>query len=351
MIASLPTIESLALWRRPENIRIIVAHLLDLIDRDPRLARSALAADPINHLHDSGVVTVTVSSTRLTADGGLHGAYDGATRTIRYNESNSSERDAFTVLHEFGHHLQRSTIEWAFPVLAKLDEFNRRLLEESVCDELASRILIDDDLLASAGTTIDSGYLARVYKRSGASRRATVVRVHGASDEKMLFAIVDANGVVSFSTSTADDLPMLPAGSVQPDFARLFAEAAPTASTATGTSRDGLRYSTGNSRADLNLSLTVDRSGLYAFVTATPTYEFGQQMWQAEERVCSSEACGEVFIWTAETDVCLKCGEPKCPECGRGCGCEAERVDTCQKCWSELSLADIQAGRFIHEDC
>jgi Zn-dependent peptidase ImmA (M78 family) len=346
---TLPVVEPLVLWRRPDNTNIIVGYLVELIDKHPSMSKAALALDPISHLQDSGIVTVTATDTPLD-DGGIQGAYNSAGPTIRYNQSGTPERDAFTVLHELGHHLQRTTAEWSFGVLSKLPSFDRNILEEAVCDELASRVLIDDALVADAGDTIDSAYLEKLHRRSNASRRATVMRALGVTREKILLAVADSAGRIQFSRSSSDAIPFPPIGSVQPDIARLFAESVGSAGTATGTAREGIRYSSGKSRSDFTLSVTVDSSGVYAFVTGKPTYSYGDPMWHEESRECSSEACGELFTWTAETNVCSKCNDPKCPNCG-ACACEPMHTPVCQGCWTELTLGDVQSGRTMHEEC
>jgi Zn-dependent peptidase ImmA (M78 family) len=347
---TLPHIDPLVLWRKPANLQAAIGHLMAIIDANDHFSRQALANDPIGAISDSEAVKL-ISTNVPESDCGLFGSYDSAGPTIRYNKSATAERDNFTVLHELGHHLQRNDSEWAFGILARMTAFERRLLEEEVCDGFASQILIPDSLVAELGATIDSAYVAKLFQRSKASRRAAVMRTIAISGESpLLLAIVDVSGAVQFSASTSDDLFQLPSRSIQPDLASLFRNAGARGSTVRSTAKQGVRYSSGQSRSDVTIDVTVDNSGIYAFAAIKPTYPFGDKAWASEERLCNSDACGEEFTWNAEVKACSLCSEPKCPNC-ETCGCEKAPAVQCMNCFMELSLADIAGGRDAHDDC
>ena len=88
-------------------------------------------------------------------------------------QSASVRRRQFTVLHEFGHHLQNTDIGLAEQLLQRNDRF-----EEDVCDLFAARVLLPDSLVAGCfdERTPTAGDVVRLYQASSASRAACVVR-------------------------------------------------------------------------------------------------------------------------------------------------------------------------------
>lgn len=347
----LPTIEPVVLWRGRTNVGIAAEHLVELLDEHDDMDRESLFRDPIAALSDCSHIQLLPNELSASACG-LFGSYSSNPPTIRYRRSAVPERDSFTVLHELGHHLQRNDRPWAFDVLAVLPSFDRRLLEEDVASAFASRVLIPDVPTVGLSSQIDSAFVSDLHRKSRASRRAVLVRsIELAGQDPLVLAIVDSGGTIRFSVSSADELPMLPARSIQPDLARLLREGArSTEGTVRGRAEVGIRYSSGATRSDLAIDITMDWSGTYAFVAIRPTYRFGDRDWDSALRECPSPACEEVYVWNAESEVCRNCAEPRCPAC-RTCGCERKAGAMCGVCFMELSMADVAAGRSTHDDC
>jgi hypothetical protein len=140
-----------------------------------------------------------------------------------------------------------------------------------------------------------------------------------------------------------------PAGSVQPDIARLIEVALEGDPRASGIAQSGVVYSTGSARTDLRVDVALSSDGMNAFTVITPIYEFGDQDWGNSEVECSNEACGEYFM-TTDAVVCSQCREPKCPAC-RSCACEPPRATSCATCFTELSVAEQAQGLVAHIEC
>nr|WP_281369847.1 ImmA/IrrE family metallo-endopeptidase [Leifsonia psychrotolerans] len=311
-----------------------------------------MSSAPVTALEDCAHIALRYSAT-VNSNCELAGYYHDSPPTITLHRSAVDGRDNFTVLHEYGHHLQQHDDEWAMGVLAELPNFEARLLEERVSDTFASAVLFPDKAIEHLlGSTLTAKFVAELYNGSAASRAAAcmkAIEVAPPSTEAMVVQL-DERGQVLFARSNSDNLFVAPFGSFQEDFSRLFQIASERGGHSHGTAESGLRYSTGNSRNDLNIDMALDYSGTVGFAVVTPTYRFGTASWMPEERECSSNRCGEVFLWTAEIGVCLTCGVAKCPVCYE-CACERLAVAQCKECFMELSVAESSGGRVAHEEC
>jgi hypothetical protein len=132
--------------------------------------------------------------------------------------SRSLRRQSFTALHEFGHHLQRTT-----DMVDQLgDQPDRgRALEEMTCDVFASKILIPDDMAAhhlGIGTP-SALQVAALYAAGTASRAAVCVAAVQRLETPGHVILLDDYGIVDFAT--ANQLPRLARGLGQPDAAIL----------------------------------------------------------------------------------------------------------------------------------
>jgi hypothetical protein len=260
-------------------------------------------------------------------------------------------RDNFTVLHEYGHHLQQHDLDWA-DVLWRLTKINLGWVEEQVSSRFASLVLIPDKdmipLLDRGAITAKS--MSALHGQHATSPQAMLVRLEAATygREPVFVALADVDGTVVFATSLHPEMPHPPFRSIQPDIARLAEEALRSNLSATGSASFGITYSTGNSRSDIKLDVAVGASGL-VFVTGRPQHRYGSAQWARQEIECPAPACGEVFVWDETVQVCRRCAAPKCPECS-ACSCE-DTITSCQKCNLALTPADIAAGRTAHDEC
>lgn len=346
MLADLP---DLRLWRSPENLAHAARYLIAIAGEHEDADLPSLIHDPIATLEACAHIAV-----RWVGDTGsecaLYGYYRSSPPTISLHMSHSGARDNFTVLHEYAHHLQQHDKKWAFEVLAKLPPFDAKLIEEAVCDAFASSVLMPDELVdENLGSRLTSKFIAQLFGKSSASRQAACMRAVevAPAGEQYLVLLADPNGKIQFGRSTSEELPTVPFGSVQDDIARLATEALARGGQATGLTRTGLRYSTGNARSDLTIDISID--DLHVFAVVSPIYKFGEQNWGEDERECASASCGEVFGWTADL-TCKGCSGPKCPVCST-CFCEKAAATTCSQCFTELSLAESIAGRTDHIEC
>lgn len=348
----LPELTPLLAWRAPENLRIAARYLIERLQEHDDITLADLSRAPHDALRDCAHVTVRYASETPSACQ-LAGYYHHNPPTITLHRSSTDGRDNFTVLHEFAHHLQQHDEDWALGVLAELTDFEANILQERVCDAFASAVLFPDDAVsAKMGTAITAKFLADLHRDSSASRSACcmkAIEVAPAGTE-CLVVYTDASGAVLFARSNSDSLYVVPFGSVQEDFARLFEAASARGGQANGIAQAGLRYSSGQTRDDLNIDLALDWSGIFAFAVVTPLYKFGEQTWQPDERECNSGSCGALFSWTADIVTCPKCGEPRCPDCSV-CGCEKPASTVCPVCFMELSVVESGSGMTTHVDC
>ncbi|WP_367657424.1 ImmA/IrrE family metallo-endopeptidase [Clavibacter michiganensis] len=322
---------------------------MDIAVENPELPLTALRDDPLRAIDDYPQILLRYTDNTITTSCQFHGRYTFRPPTIYVTRSTNRARDNFTVLHEYGHHLQKHTGPWVYQVLTKLTPFDRELLEERVADAFASSVLIPDSLLyASFAGTLSASHLASVHAASSASRHAVLRRAIDLATEPTCLVVTDLDGKVRAAESNSEDFYQPAKDSYQPDLERLSSQAGYGRSV-TGYTREGLRYSTGTARSDLRIDTHSDQGGAYYFHVLTPTYRFGSQQWHDEEVECVNAACEEVFraYPSIRHD---SCGGYRCPNCSQ-CACEPQAAATCPRCFTELSAADMAAGRSEHEDC
>ncbi len=336
-------------WLQPEHVDRAVRYLIDIAATHADASLEDLASDALSTLERCRHITFRYNLRRIETECEYAGRYRWDPPIIEVSQSRSRARDAFTALHEYGHHLQKTDVTWALDVLGVLPEFTRHRLEETIANVFASQVLIPSSVVSelTAGA-VTAKLLTELHARTAASRHAIIRRAAGLTPDPTLLVVTDHRGDVVASVSNDSNLYTPPTGSHQPDLARLAATAA--AGTAVhGRTEAGLQYSTGKARSDLNIELIPDKDGFHFFSVITPTYRFGSQQWDEESVECSNEACGTVFIATPMNrhDAC---GGHRCPRCG-ACACEHRGLPVCPYCTLELSAADVAAGRSEHDAC
>lgn len=342
---ALPVLESPSLWRSRDNLPVAVDYFIDKISRDASLKN--LAQSPIETLENHPAVTVQFVSS-APGSCSVSGYYRPHPPTISVHRANSEERDNFTVLHEYGHHLQQSDPEWAFAVLAELDVSAREYLEEDVADAIARKILLPDAVLEEhfGDAPLSAPAIAKLYASTAASRQACCRAAYEWTTDRALILLTDLQGEVRYCMSTHDSLYTVPRQQIQPDIARLIRQATEGSLTAAGVAESGLVYSTANRRHDIKFDIAIDHHVRWAFVVARSLTRYGNQHWAQETRDCSNPACDTQFSVNAVTPKCRVCEEYKCPEC-HGCSCESQ-LPVCTECWTQLSSADFAAGLSRH---
>lgn len=345
----LPTPSELSSWLRREMVELAAQHLLTAINPDVAVG---LAVDPRAALRDYVGLQV-VEEDHSGRGCGVYGRYDRVSSTIYYEASNWG-RDNFTVLHEFGHHLQCHDPEWA-DILWKLRAHNLQSVEERVSDTVASLLLLPAaDLTALASSArLDVELIAAAYKRSSASIQATLVRTRDTLTglHRSFLAVADSDGTVRFSLSLHDDIAPPGRNSVQPDIARLGQIALAASSLhAHGSTSEGIAYRSGAQRTDVDLEVAViDAGRLLVVGTVQAGRGIGSGQWQTREQECNSPSCESVFTWDDTVSVCGQCRDARCPECGT-CSCTPDAT-TCSECSLTLSAAERARHATVCDEC
>ncbi|WP_078377471.1 ImmA/IrrE family metallo-endopeptidase [Rhodococcus erythropolis] len=343
---TLPSLPTPAAWGSRENLRIVADYFVGQIG----CPLDELSQDPETTIRE--YVDVKIRRTEnLTASCPVLGLYRPSPPTIMLRPTGTRSRDNFTILHEYGHHLQQNDEQWAVKVLHQLGPVDRRRIEEAVSDQFAAAILLPRKMLEGhLSNGLTSSAIRAIRDSSSASRIATCVRsVELASQtDHAIVSLSDIDATIIFSVATDESLFRLPRGSFQPDLQPLIVEALEGDGTASGRAVQGLQYSNGNARADLNLEIAID-SRQYVFVVARPHSRFGRQQWGHTQMECASPWCEEVFVVDDTISRCQRCGDPQCPECD-SCACE-KATKTCPNCHLSMSAAEMNAGKLEHDDC
>lgn len=324
------------------------------------VARALIAEMPdsdVRALRESPVAAVeTLGGVRISYQGALPsdcggGGYYDRKREVIYLHDAGVRRNAFTLLHEFGHKCQQAHAEWGFVLLDDIPAPLRLKAEEEVSHHFAAIILLGEAEEASPdpGETSPALVAAALFEHSGASRSAALVNVaqrvpRGA---KWILAVADKGGQVVFARSTYDQPP--PAkGSLQSEFGALARDA--IAGPVTRELAEGIAYSGGWQLDEMRAQAVLDNTGEYVFVALTPTHRFSNGHLYARIYACDSEGCAtEEFTASTGSEWCTNaCREPKCPECN-GCNCPREqRGYVCNRCF--IFVTDYEATRGTH-DC
>lgn len=273
---------------------------------------------------------------RCTVAGGYRG--NETPPALLVTTSLSHRRRAFTALHEFGHHLQRTNLELGE---ALLEHPADEQLEEAACQIFASRVLLPDALIAplTPARGPDATTVANYYENSNASRAACCVRAVGLLVGGGAVMLYRGNGTVDMAASTGIFPPAHGSDqSTTPLLARALARPGDTVEH----DNTVIAYSTGTSdllygqatwvNGCIVAVLKPDNASWKPFApprTATGTYT-GPSKWAT---------CDHCLIeFTVTKDVCARCGTPRCPR--RHCACPSsasERV--CPSCTLTLDKA------------
>lgn len=177
-----------------------IAHQLVL--ECTQLSVPALREDPVGTLERYAGIKVIYSQRQAEAGCGKGGGYYRDDPPTIYLHPASSRRNAFTVLHELAHHLQRNHTEWGYSLMDIRNRNQRVRIEEMVCDQFAAEILLPpdqsgEDDLASHPADV----MARHFANSQLSRstvvQAVVKQMPGYA--KWILCVVDPEGVVTTS--------------------------------------------------------------------------------------------------------------------------------------------------------
>lgn len=307
--------------------------ILAALERDDPALLAALQEDPFAALEGlSEVVVRAVPEAQTDVGCSVAGAYFAheTPPVLATAASASAGRRRFTLLHEFGHHLQQTDLSLMTPLLTEPD--GGSALEDAACDAFAAAILLPDDLVAAyfdaRGPAPDD--VVRLWQNSTASRAAVCVRAaeHLPSPGHVL--LLDGDGVVEFAASHG--LPPVRRGSSQRQIPVVRDALSDVRRHATGRTR--ITYRDGIHGGEL-YAQAADMGGHLVVVAVTdnaPWQRFSPPPRDdgPQARWWTGEQCGHEFA--AFGRPCADCGTPLCPECGR-CSCgprvEERRCDAC----------------------
>lgn len=329
----------------------IAARLLELELDLHQFRREDLVTDPFNALNEHPFVSVNhevVQQQNCSVAGYFREHSDPPTLVI--HPSGYFRRDAFTLLHEYGHYLQGAHGEWA-DILLMLPETEMRILGEKVADAIASEVLLPSFTLPLDQREITASLLRSIFEeQSTASRSAVACKALAQTDSNarlMVAVVADDGRSVIFAQSRGDI--MTPAcGIEQPAFHRLALRASESSSMSAVARNEesSIRAKSIWKQSGLQLELALDLEG-YGFIVGRPEHRFQATSWERVVLECSSAACGETFSPDESAGRCPKCEDWICSEC-RTCGCEISKSSICKNCQQQLAPGEV-AGLFEHE--
>ena len=263
--------------------------------------------------------------------------YQETPPAIVITRSASRRRQAFTGLHEFGHHLQKTDRRLGITVL---DHPEGAVLEEVSCELFASRVLLPDelvdDVVPTRGPTAIS--VVTLYERSNASRAACCVRVSERLVGGGVVAVYRSDGTVAAASSST---LYPPARGSDQSRTPLIARALARPGEIVEHDRTMIAYSPGESvllygqaawiGGFIVAVLQQDHAGWKPFApprTERPVFTGTRTRWP----FC--ETCQDTF--TRDDDECTLCGAARCLQ--GHCDCTSKAVERlCPSCFSMLA--------------
>jgi len=327
------------------------AILATLEATEPGLA-ARLAADPAAVLAARADIAVqSVPEAQTDAGCSVSGAYiaDCNPPVLAVAESASEGRRAFTVLHEFGHHLQQSRPTLMTALLDQPDGGHG--LEDAACDGFAAAVLLPDRLVDAhvgpTGPTADD--VVSVWRACTASRAAVCVRTAERLPSPGHVLLLDPAGHVEFAV--AHGLPPVRRGSGQAHIPVVREALANGRLRSRGRTR--LAYRDAITGAEL-WAQAADMGGYLVVVAVTdraPWESFAppsrQQTPTGRTWIC--EHCEHEFV--TFDGPCRRCSTPVCPDCGR-CGCPFRTEERlCDKCSLVLPARMFDGDSARCRDC
>jgi hypothetical protein len=318
---------------------------------DPALV-TALQSSPLTALRAVPNVEVRfVPQAETDARCSVSGAYLGdlTPAVVAVADTAVAGHRAFTLLHEFAHHLQQTDLDRMAALLDQPDGGHG--LEDATCDAFASRVLLPNERVAEhLGAGVTAPAVVRLWAASPASRAAVAVRAAELLPAPGHVLVLDSGGTVQFAA--AHGLPPVGRGSDQGRVDVIRDAFARDSWRATGRARFAYRDGI---RGDELYVQTGDIGGYMVVVAMTdhaPWERFAPTSRHSgpvgRSWTCEHDECGHMFRTFDRP--CDRCGAPSCPACGR-CNCApAVEERCCDKCFLVLpgSMFDDGATR-CHE--
>jgi IrrE N-terminal-like domain len=298
----------------------------------------ALANDPIAALEADPAVCVSwVEPTSLPPECSIAAACDKNRHPARLliSRDASPGRRRFSVLHEYAH-LLRDLVPAVLEVLFTAADVGAAL-EERICDEFASQVLLPDAFLDSVlGSGITAQTVQSLIGAAPASAEACAVAAARKLPAPGYVMLLSPDGTATF-TAHNNDVYFVRRGTAQDG---LLAQAA---SGRPARGREQVRYSTGNRSQEMFLDAATSHGRTVAvLVTDSPPWG-GLTVGKKHGPEGTTGYCGncahEFTIFARSCDICE---QPPCPQCGQ-CACETPKAvpgeRPCDRCYLVLPPA------------
>jgi hypothetical protein len=285
----------------------------------------------------------------LTSQRGAGGMCDGLSfsehNTILYALTPDSRRENFTLAHEFAHLTVDKDVE-ALTWLADRDDPMVEL--ERLCDDIASALLIPNDLLNAVigAGPITGQHLIDVFTASSASQVACAIAVSSR---------LNANGAIILTdrtTQTVVHASLVGELSIYPSKNQLIPPRHPLRSIAPG---NQLRVKSfwaapWGERHEFYLSAAASPKRTYAVLADADLWsiESFHAMPSAQprsERPRADINCRCGFVGVARGWPCPECGRQFCPQC-KDCDCQrrAAAEVQCSRCFLNAPANTLEDG-------
>ncbi len=314
--------------------RLLLAHVQDA----GLLSMTTLSNDPIAALEaDPAVRIAWVEPASLPAGCSIAAACDKSCEPARLLVSKDASlgRRRFSVLHEYAHLLRDSVPDVLEALFASTNA--GAALEERMCDEFASSVLLSEALLDSAlGPCITARAVLSLIAAAPASAEACAVAAARKLSAPGYVMLLSPDGTASF-TAHNSDVYYVRRGTAQDGLLAQAASGRPIRG------REQVRYGTGNRSQEMFADAAAENGRTVAvLVTDSPPWG-GLTVGNKRGPEGSNGYCDNcAHEFTVFVRSCDTCEQPPCPQCGQ-CVCETPKViageRACDRCYLMLPPA------------
>lgn len=279
------------------------------------------------------------------------GGYRWEPPTLVVTESMSRRRQQFTLLHELGHHIQKTNIDLGTRVV---EHRKPEAFEDACCDAFAAQLLLPDDLIdahiSSRGPSVRTA--TELFETSNASRAAICVRLSNRLQSPGAVAVLDENGLVTFAAAAGGLYP--PARHSDQIANPLVRAALESGEDSRTFARDDAQiwYRDGHASERLYGQAAWAGNRLFLIMVAysapwlamSPprdgTAQYTNDRWE------QCEHCNKTFVIGF---ICRKCKQPRCPS--GHCGCTTKTQKTCTECFLQKRGNQFAPGSKVCLEC
>lgn len=303
---------------------------------------------PIALEEDSSVRIVWVDPNELPSGCSMAAAYDRNSKPARLLVSRDASpgRRRFSVLHEYAHHL-RNQVPAVMEALFKARRGGSEL-EERMCDEFASIVLMPEPLLVQMlGQRVTASAVLELIAAAPASAEACAVAAARRLPAPGYVMLLAPDGTANFTAHHAD-VYYVRRDVRQQGLLTRAASGLPVRG------REQVRYATGNLSREMFLDAATDRRTVAVLVTDSPPWGgFTAGIKRGPEGFTGQcKNCDRQFTTFASS--CRSCGQPPCPECGQ-CDCPTAQGALsdrqCDTCFLMHPAAAYAAGSTTCNEC